>query len=199
MITSGRAEVAAQASADLPPMTGPMPTNRRTFRFIGVGVAVIALLAVVSSGAGVAASTPVTFTPTDDAEADSTAPSTPRGPTAEGRVDGDPIRRVFLRFNVSGLTTPVSRATLRLYSRTGHSIGFDVRNVASTDWSEATLTHDNAPASSATIAGSSGSIAAGTWERRRRLRIDDDERDKSTVGAERVGCNARAATRRRTQ
>jgi chitodextrinase len=164
MITKGRAEVAAQASADLPPMTGPMPINRRTFRFIGVGVAVVSLLAVVASGAGVAAMTPVTFAPTDDAEADSAAPSTARGSTAEGRVDGDPIRRVFLRFNVTGLTAPVSRATLKLYSRTAHSTGFDVRSVAGTDWSEATLTHDNAPASSATITGSSGSIAAGTWE-----------------------------------
>jgi chitodextrinase len=148
-------------------MKGPMPTPRRPFRFTIISVALIALLAVVASGAGVAAtsaSTVVAFTPTDDAETDSTDPSTTRGSKAEGRVDNDPVRRAYLRFDVSGLTASVSRATLKLYSRTAHTFGFEVRSTASTGWTEATLTHNDAPAPSATVTGTSGSIAAGTWE-----------------------------------
>jgi chitodextrinase len=148
-------------------MMGPMPTPRRSFRFTLVSVVLIALLAVVASGAGVAAtsaSTVVAFTPTDDAETDSTDPSTTRGSQAEGRVDNDPVRRAYLRFDVSGLTASVSRATLKLYSRTAHTFGFEVRSTASTGWTEATLTYNDAPSPSATITGTSGSIAAGTWE-----------------------------------
>jgi chitodextrinase len=143
-------------------MKGPMPTHR-PFRCTAAGVALLALLAVVMSGAGVAA-TPqsFTFTPTDDAETDATAPSAPRGSAAEGRVDGDPVRRAYLRFDVTGLAGSVSRATLRLYSRTAHSTGFEVR-AAGADWTEAALTHDTAPAPSATITATSGSLAAGTW------------------------------------
>jgi acid phosphatase type 7 len=154
---------AAHASAESPPMLRPMPTSR-PFRFTLVSAALLALLAVVMSGAGVAAtSQSLTFTPTDDTEANSEDPASTRGSKAEARVDGEPVRRAYLRFNVSGLTDPVSRATLKLYSRTAHSQGFEVRSTAGTEWTEATLTYENAPAPSPTVTGTSGSIASGTW------------------------------------
>jgi hypothetical protein len=132
-------------------------------------IRLLALAAMLSLGVLGAASlaapaaTSVSFAPTDDAEANSEAPTSTHGTLPEGRVDGSPIRRAYLRFDVTGLTAPVSRATLRIYSRTGHSTGFEVRSTA-TGWTEVLLTYNNAPAPSATVTGASGSIAAGTWE-----------------------------------
>jgi calcineurin-like phosphoesterase family protein len=132
-------------------------------------IRLLALAAMLSLGVLGAASlaapaaTSISFAPTDDAEANSEAPASTHGTLPEGRVDGSPIRRTYVRFDVSGLTAPVSRATLRIYSRTAHSTGFDVRSTA-TDWTEALLTYNNAPAPSATVTGASGSITAGTWE-----------------------------------
>jgi hypothetical protein len=108
------------------------------------------------------AATSVTFTPTDDTFAHSSLPSTTHGSLTEFRVDGSPVLNGYLRFDVAGLTAPVTRAVLRVYSRTSHAEGFEVRAV-STLWDEETLTWSNAPVPSSTVAGRSGSIAAGTW------------------------------------
>jgi acid phosphatase type 7 len=109
-----------------------------------------------------AAALVVAFAPTDDTYADSTAPDRKYGSSAEVRVDSNPVRHAYLRFEVTGLTAPVSRATLRIYSRTAHWLGLEVRS-ASTDWDETALTYANAPGFSETVIDSSGSIGLGTW------------------------------------
>jgi acid phosphatase type 7 len=135
----------------------------------GRPVRALALAAVLVAGLLAAlplaapAATSVTFTPTDDTFAHTDYPNTTHGSLIEFRVDGTPVLRGFLRFNVTGLTAPVTRATLKVYSRTGHSGGFEVRGVTSSGWTEATLTHANAPTPSTTVTGQSGAITAGTW------------------------------------
>jgi acid phosphatase type 7 len=123
---------------------------------LGVG-----LLSAVTLAAP--AATSVTFTPTDDTFSSSSDPSANYGSLSYVRVDASPTRRAFLRFNVTGLTGPVTRATLRLYSRTRHSTGFDVRGVSNTGWAERTLTHANAPSPSATSAAASGRLSSRAW------------------------------------
>jgi chitodextrinase len=126
-----------------------------------VGLLMLGLVSALPLSAP--AATSVVFTPTDDTFAHSEYPSTTHGSLIEFRVDGSPVLNGFLRFDVSGLTGPVTRATLKLYSRTSHSGGFEVRSVSSSGWTEATLTYANAPASSTTVTGRSGAIAGGTW------------------------------------
>ena len=129
----------------------------------------VALAGMLSLGILVAgslsapAATPLAFAPTDDTYADSADPDLPHGSEVEARVDSYPLRHGYLRFDVNGLTSPVSRATLRIYSRTQHWLGLEVRSVASTSWTEATLTYGNAPEVAASVTASSGSIAMGTW------------------------------------
>ena len=50
----------------------------------------------------------------------------------------------LVRFNVSGLTAPVSRATLRLYALNGSDLGREGLRVAN-NWDEYDVTWENAP------------------------------------------------------
>jgi hypothetical protein len=51
---------------------------------------------------------------------------------------------------------------LRIYANSNHSVGFAVRPVADTTWTETGLTYNNAPGFGG-VAASSGPLAAGTW------------------------------------
>jgi hypothetical protein len=63
-----------------------------------------------------AAAAPLALSPVADARVQEANPTTNYGADPELRVDGatDPDVESYLRFEVSGLTTPVQRATLRL-------------------------------------------------------------------------------------
>jgi hypothetical protein len=60
----------------------------------------------------------------------------------------------------------VQTATLRIWTTSAQSLGFDVYGVGNTSWTENGLTYANQPSSSisATKLGSSGTVAAGTWK-----------------------------------
>jgi hypothetical protein len=77
------------------------------------------------------------------------------------RTDASPEIRSYLRFNVQGLTGPVSRATLRLWARTTSGVGYQVRSVSNNTRTEATLNYNNAPAVGGMI-GSSGAMSMNT-------------------------------------
>jgi hypothetical protein len=68
----------------------------------------------------------------------------------------------YLRFEVQGLTQPVTRATLRIYANSGSSVGYEVGSVGDNSWGEATITYDNAPLIGSAI-GSMGAFGGGTW------------------------------------
>lgn len=72
----------------------------------------------------------------------------------------DPEMRIYLRFIVTGLTGPVTSASLRLYSYSSSSEGIDVHSGGS-DWTEAGLTWNNAP-SYGTVVGSVKPISLDT-------------------------------------
>jgi acid phosphatase type 7 len=78
------------------------------------------------------------------------------------RTDGQPEVRSFLRFDLGGLDAPVSGAVLRIFAESTNPTGIDVRGVATSSWSESTLTYLNSPRL-APAADSSGPIRAGTW------------------------------------
>ncbi|MBM7857214.1 CBM96 family carbohydrate-binding protein [Lentzea nigeriaca] len=89
-------------------------------------------------------------------------PSTNFGTSTTLRVDGSPVTNAYLRFNVTGLTAPPAKATLRVFSQTSGSTPVLLSAVADTTWSETGVTYNNAPPIGAQL-GSSGALTAGTW------------------------------------
>lgn len=106
-----------------------------------------------------------TLTATADAKVDASLPATNYG-TAALRADASPDVRSYVKFDASALTGAVQSATLRIWATSAQSVGFDVYGVANSSWSENAITYANQPSSSisATKAGSSGTVAAGTWK-----------------------------------
>jgi chitodextrinase len=106
--------------------------------------------------------TTLTFTPVADAYVDENTPSANLN-NAKLRVDTSQVVRSYLRFDVTGLTGPVQKVTLRIFATSGLTAGYDVRGVADTTWGESTITYANAPPTAATITGSSGPVVASSW------------------------------------
>jgi Hypothetical glycosyl hydrolase family 15 len=79
------------------------------------------------------------------------------------RTESSPgLKRSYLRFDVTQLGGTIVNATLRLYAQRANALGYTVRSVASTSWTEDTITYANAPAPGPTVA-SSGPVARDTW------------------------------------
>ncbi len=139
-----------------------------------LSIAVVALVAITASGSALASSggsayvpqaalaVSTTINPVADAYVDSSAPSTNYGTSTQLRVDGSPILRSYLRFNVSGVSGTVSQAILRLYANGALNSGISVHRVADNTWSETTVNYNNAPAVGSLIATSAG-MKARTW------------------------------------
>ncbi len=109
-----------------------------------------------------AATTSTTFVPVADSYVDSSATTTNRGTATQLRVDASPIVNSYLRFSVTGLTGPVSSATLRVFATSSQATGYTANAVADNTWGETTITYANAPAIGASV-GASGAVAANTW------------------------------------
>jgi hypothetical protein len=124
-----------------------------------------AIVFALSSSVGSGGAATLTFAPTDDTYASFTDSTTAQGsrPYIKVRADssGSP-KRGFLKFAVSGLSGPVTSATLRVYSNWNSASGIQVRS-ADTAWSEQTLTWVNAPAYSPTVTAASTSYPANVW------------------------------------
>ena len=86
--------------------------------------------------------------------------------SVELEVDGeaDPDIESYLRFEVSGLTTPVQRATLRLWVPAGgETADGPAVSRARTDWDEGTLTWATRPKAVGEILADTGAIPADAW------------------------------------
>jgi acid phosphatase type 7 len=136
--------------------------NRRLWLVVP---AAAALLTVSVSGVQPAdASTSTsTFTAVADSYVVQQKPTANFGTQKQLKLQGSPITRSYVRFNVQGLSGRVVSATLRLNSQTTASVGYDVRSVADNTWVETTITYQNAPPPSATITGSSGALTSGQF------------------------------------
>ena len=123
-------------------------------------------LVIVTSGASATAPSGTTaataFSPSADAYVNAAKKSRNYGATTDLRADASPDVRTYLRFDIQGLTGPVTRALLKLYAVKGSRIGLDVRPVSDTTWGESQITYANAPPTGA-VASSSGPFASGGW------------------------------------
>lgn len=102
------------------------------------------------------------FTPAADSYVNSGSPTTNSGTSTQLRVDGSPLVRSYLRFNVQGLNGTVRRATLRVFANSGANSDCAANIVTDNTWTETGINYNNAPSMSGAL-GSSGSFAAGVW------------------------------------
>jgi parallel beta-helix repeat protein len=96
-----------------------------------------------------------------DSWVDAASPGQNNGGQPYVRVDGSPLRRAFLRFNVQGLSGPTP-AVLKFFAESGSHAGVEVHTVADTTWGESTITYANQPALGPVV-GATGSFPSGTW------------------------------------
>ncbi|HJR79383.1 MAG TPA: DNRLRE domain-containing protein [Anaerolineales bacterium] len=104
----------------------------------------------------------VTFNPVADAYVNEGSPTTNYGIATTLRADATPLVRSYLRFDVQGLSGSITRVTLRIFTNSSSSAGYEVRNVADNTWSEGTINHTNAPSVDG-VTATSGSFGAGIW------------------------------------
>ena len=109
--------------------------------------AIVAVAAFVAfAGPAQAATRSFSFSPLADAYVTSSAPYSNFGTSTSLLVRGSPVRRSYLRFSVTGLGLPPSRAVLRFTPSRSSSTRAWVRRVSSTTWTESTISYANAPA-----------------------------------------------------
>lgn len=102
------------------------------------------------------------FTAAADGYVASDFATTNYGSASTLKVDASPDDRAFLRFHVGDLSGTVTKATLRLYTTSSSSTGYQVRQVNDQSWEEGSITYSNAPGVESVI-GTSGSLTASTW------------------------------------
>ena len=131
----------------------------------GSVLVLVALLAggLLQPATGQASTVPValpSIAPVADTYVDASTPNRKNGSATTLSAASVPVRRSYLRFQVSGIAGPVTRAVLSVQANSASTSGLDVRSVASTTWSEASVNYKTAPAVGGLVA-SSGAFPAG--------------------------------------
>jgi chitodextrinase len=110
-----------------------------------------------------------TFSPTDDAYVDSSAPTTNFGTNARLTADNSPKTNALLKFNITGLPAgcAVSSAKLQLTVGSGSTdtspYGGDLYGASNTSWTQSTVNWNTQPAAAATKTSSvATTVALGT-------------------------------------
>lgn len=111
----------------------------------------------LSLGAPVSHAATTTLTPVADSHVQADAPTTNFGTATSLRIDGSPVSKAYLKFNVQGLTTAPTRATLKVVSPISSTTPINAKSVADTTWTETGVTYNNAPAVGATVASATPS------------------------------------------
>jgi hypothetical protein len=132
-------------------------SSRRARTFIAIAVSAV-VVATVSSVA--AANKSVSVLPVADSWVNSVSATTNYGMSSFLRIDGSPVWKTYLRFDLSGVPGTISRVELELYPITSGKAGLSVHGVVDTTWGEKTIDAANAPAMSV-AALPSGAIVAG--------------------------------------
>ena len=117
----------------------------------------------ISASTSACSGSVTTFIAIADAYVDGSNVGSNFGPATKLRIDTSPDIRSYLKFDVTGLTGTVTKATLTIFATSGLSAGYDVRGVADSSWGESTLVYSNAPPVSPTVSGTSGAVVASTW------------------------------------
>lgn len=127
-----------------------------------VAVAVAAFLTIAVSPEAAPASGAVAFHADADAQVVSTTPNRNFGSTTAMRANASPDKRSYVRFNVTGVTTSVTKATFRIYAVDRSPSGYNVRAAGRSAWRESTITYGNAPRLGSTVA-TTPAHPSGAW------------------------------------
>ncbi|WP_308258283.1 CBM96 family carbohydrate-binding protein [Saccharothrix obliqua] len=134
---------------------------------MGVLTATALSIVVTSDGLPAAAAATTTFTPSADTYVDNSATGTNYGASGQLGVDDSPVKRLFLRFTVSGVPGSVTAAKLRLHtddvSGAQSPSGGTFKAVSDTTWSETGVTWNNQPAIDGPTLGSLGAVSRNAW------------------------------------
>jgi len=103
------------------------------------------------------------FNPTDDAYIRQDRPDLNFGGSTRLNADNKPVTDFLVKFTVTGIAgNTIQAAKLRLFSVDGSNIG-GTFYAAINNWTEATLTWNNAPAAGPTPIASLGPVSNGNW------------------------------------
>ncbi|HYM53041.1 MAG TPA: DNRLRE domain-containing protein, partial [Candidatus Dormibacteraeota bacterium] len=97
-----------------------------------------------------------------DSYTDASRSTTNYGTNVKLRVDGSPVVRSYLRFDLSSIPGTISSATLRIWALSSQSAGWTARSLTGS-WTETGITHNNAPTLGTASVGSSGPVTTGSW------------------------------------
>ncbi|SDJ04202.1 DUF7594 domain-containing protein [Nonomuraea jiangxiensis] len=138
--------------------------RRRTVTTLSAAAIILAALSVPEVTANAATTT---FTPVADTYVDNSATGTNYGTSAQLGIDNSPVKRMFLRFTVSGVSGTVSSVKLRVHtdnvSGAESGSGGSFRAMSNTTWSETGTTWNNQPAIDGATLGSIGAVTANAW------------------------------------
>ncbi len=105
-----------------------------------------------------------TFTATRDATIKESSPNVNYGTLDSLEIDSDSPKDVLLHFDVTGIgSATINKVSLQLYATDGSNFGGEFFEAASSNWSEGTVTWNNAPSKNGTPLGSLGYTTANTW------------------------------------
>jgi acid phosphatase type 7 len=120
--------------------------------------ATVVLCAAAALGAlPASAASTVSVPATADAYVGAGTPSTNFGTSVQLRIDGSPVSRTYLRFDLRSISGSVTNANLQLYANSASGMGYQVSNTGAT-WTETGLTYSNSPAVG-TLVGSVGALS----------------------------------------
>ncbi|MFI8519988.1 DNRLRE domain-containing protein [Streptomyces sp. NPDC085481] len=145
-----------------------MPSRKVTTLAV-VGVLASATLAstALTDLAPTATAAGTTFTATADTYVDSQNPATNYGASQQLGVDHSPVKETLLKFDVAGITQPVTGAKLRIHvddvAGAESSSGGTFRAMSQTTWTETSVTYNSRPSIDGATLGSLGSVARNTW------------------------------------
>ena len=142
-----------------------LPARARVSAVLTVAAAVSLAVGVAASGVTVptaSAASAMRVAAIADSYVDSTAATTNFGTSAQLRIDGSPLVRAHLQFDLRSLGGSVTSATLQLFANSASTMGYDVVSTDGTPWTETGLTFSNEPGVAATPVGSVGPFAART-------------------------------------
>jgi PKD repeat protein len=104
----------------------------------------------------------LTFVPTDDAYVRSDFPDENTGSQTTIRTYRIDQTSSYLKFNVAGITAPVTSVKLRLFVVDASDVAGAIYSVVDTSWAEGTITWTTRPAVGSLL-GRGGTAALGTW------------------------------------
>jgi len=143
--------------------------NARVVLTSGVAVAAVAAVtgAMFTTLTPSASAAPTTLTPVADTYVNSLNPNTNYGASTQLGVDKSEVKKLYLKFDLSGVTGTITSAKLRLHVQ--DVVGADSTNggtyqlMSSTTWAETGPTYNNQPAIDGAALGAIGAAARNTW------------------------------------